>query len=160
VTNVKNRFKKITIIIQTAVLTLVFLGCSKQEITSDDIRTGVYAWEEQNILKLYYYHYIENTSFEIGDTLTLLNKVDFKYTNCGFFGFGDYTIEGDSLYLNFDSTATHNDSLLTYDNFTDVYYIENENTLSSKFRSKSTSDGVFDSYGISELHFVKDSLDN
>lgn len=142
------------------VLTLVFLGCSKQEITSHDLRTGVYAWEEQNMLKLYYYHFIENTGFEIGDTLTLLNKVDFKYTNCGFYGFGDYTIEGDSLYLNFDSTATRYDRVMIEDTMHYVYFIEDENTLSHQFRSKSTRDGEFDSYGISELHFVKDSLDN
>lgn len=147
-------------IIKTIAFTLVILSCTNQEIASYDLKTGVYAWKEQNMLKSYYYYFILNTDFEIGDTLTLLENDDFKYTNCGFFGFGKYFVEGDSLHLNFDSTAMRFDSILIEDKMVYSYFIEDENTLSHQYRSKSTRDGEVDGYGISELHYVKDSPEN
>jgi hypothetical protein len=144
-------------IIKVLTLTLIILSCSNKEIASHDLKKGVYAWREQNIFKSYYYLYLNKTNFEIGDTLTLLDNSDFKYTNCGFFGFGKYLIEGDSLYLNFDSTASHFDSVLTEDKMAFIYFIEDENTISNKLSTRSTRDGKADSYTISELHYVKNS---
>lgn len=147
--------KTITLII----LVFLVMGCSNQE-DIHSLKKGKYAWIKQSKLKLAYYEFVHNTVFELGDTLTLFDGVHFAYTNCGTYGFGKYKIVGDSLLLNYDSIATHRDSIMLKDKFTDVYFIEDENTLAMKFGSKVSKEVEASFFGISELHYIEDTPSN
>lgn len=146
--------------IKLMVLLLVIISCSNQELATTDLKEGKYAWIKQSTLKAVYYKLMHNAIFELGDTLTLFNNVHFAYTNCGYYGFGKYEVKGDSLYLTYDSSASQSDSIMFYDNYTDVYFIEDESTLFMKFGSKVSKESEVSFYGISELHYIEDTLSN
>jgi hypothetical protein len=135
------------------------MGCSNQE-EIHSLKKGKYATQKQNELKSAYYDFVHNTIFIIGDTLTIYDRVNFAYTSCGEYGFGKYEIVGDSLSLNFDSSATHRDSIMLYNKYTETYYIEDNNTLTSEFGLSLTRKGEVKYNGISELHYVIDAHKN
>ncbi len=153
----KTKQSHISKTIKFIVLSLVIMSCSNQELATTDLKVGKYAWIQQSTLKTVYYKLMHNSIFELGDTLTLFDNDDFGYTNCGYYGFGKYQVKGDSLYLTYDSSAYQSDSIMFYDNYTDVYFIEDENTLSMKFGSKVSKEAEVSFYGISELHYIENS---
>lgn len=147
--------KTITLII----LVFLFMGCTNQE-DIHNLKNGKYATQKQNELKSTYYDFVHNTVFTMGDTLTIYDRVNFAYTSCGGYGFGKYEIVGDSLYLNYDSSATHRDSIMLYNKYTETYYIEDNNTLTSEYGLSLTKKGEVKYKGISELHYVNDAHKN
>lgn len=145
-------------IIKLTVIVLVILGCSNQGSAIDNFRKGKYATKNKNILETTFNRFLYNAIFIIGDTLTIHDSVNFSYTSCGNYGFGKYKIVGDSLYLNYDSSATHRDSILLYDKYTEIYYIKDKNTLINKFTVSLTKKGEEKHNAILELNYIEDTL--
>ena len=136
---------------------LVIFSCSDLESTSSDLKEGKYAWKKQSKLEQGINQFIFNTGFTIGDTLILIDSLHFKQITCGNYGYGQYVVNGDSLLLNFDSTATRRDSLWDYSKYTEIYYIEDERTLTREFKVSLTRNGDEMYKTKSKLHYVENS---
>ena len=143
---------------KTVLVCLIIYSCTNLESTSPTLKKGIYAWKNQSKLEQGINQFMFSTGFIIGDTLILLDSLHFKQITCGNFGFGKYVINGDSLYLNFDSTAFKRDSLWDYSKYTEVYYIEDENTLTRKFKVSNTKHGKENFKVKSELHYIENTI--
>lgn len=109
-------------------LLLIFsiVSCSN---SIEKIKVGNYiASNKLNTLALYYNKYILGISmYSIGDTLTIYENHDFRYHTCGGNMYGKYRVSNDKLFLEVDSAITHYDKKVYSENFTDTFYIKNEN---------------------------------
>lgn len=152
----------IKVVIKLITLSLFLISCSNKELATNDLKEGKYIWKEQSFQKKLYHRLVNDiTRFEVGDTLTIYDEDEFGYTGCGNYGFGEYEVNGDSLYLKYNSYASHSDSIMKHienDEAVEVYYIENNTTLNRKFRTKLPGEKEWSSFGLSELHYVEDTL--
>jgi len=136
------------------ILSLIVLSCANQDVATSELKEGKYAWKEQSKLAMALNELVYGRGTIIGDTLTLIDSVSFHTISCGNFGYGKYKIEGDSLYLNYDSTGKRYDSSMFYEKYTEVYYIEDSNTVTSEFRVKKSLDSDESRKVMSRLHYI------
>lgn len=144
--------------IKFIVISLILLGCTNQGTTTNNLKKGDYAFKEQNKLTTKYYGFFHNAWFNLGDTLTINDSVNFTYVNCSEYGFGKYRISKDSLYLTFDSSASFRDSIMHYNKNLYTYFIEDSNTLIREYKGRFSKEGEDKINIISKLYFVEDKI--
>lgn len=142
--------------IKFIVISLILLGCTNQGNTTHNLKEGKYAFNEQSILTTKYYGFVHNAWFNLGDTLTIKDDVNFTYINCSEYGFGKYRIYQDSLYLTFDSSASFRDSIMISNKNLYTYFIEDNHTLIREYKGRFLKEGEDKINIISKLYFVED----
>lgn len=130
------------------------VSCSN---SNERIKVGKYASEYPSSLTKMYYRYILNyKGYTIGDTLTIYENKDFRYHTCGGNTFGKYRVSNDMLFLNIDSSITHRDKKVYNENFTDTFYIKNENYIEYKFRAKNTRESKETFKSITRFFYINE----
>lgn len=132
------------------------LNCSDIDNNTIELKQGTYAWKKQSKLALALNQMIYGQTTSLGDTLTLIDSVNFHTISCGNFGYGKYEIEGDSLYLNYDSTGKRYDSSMYYEKYTEVYHIVDSKTVTHEFRGKHSLESEESFKVKTRLYYVED----
>lgn len=136
---------------------LFLISCTNQELATNDLKEGKYAWKEQSQLEAFYYSFLLNKGQVIGDSLSLFNNNNFTYTTCGDYFYGKYDVVGDSLYLNIDSSTTKSDDTMYYDKYTYTFFIKDETTLTRETEVKLTKNSKETHKVISILYYISES---
>ena len=139
-------------VINLFLLIVIISSCSS---SNPSVRIGKYANVIPNKLTLYYYEFFHNSGFNVGDTLTIIDSINYTFRTCGGINYGKYYITNDSLHLKNDSSYIHYGSIMKINKYENVYYIKSNKLLIGKFRAKVSkkSDKYFTA--IDELHYIE-----
>lgn len=151
----KTKYLNTLIISSFVILVLSSFSCSKTKF--ENVKIGTYATVYPSKFSIMYDKYINNTGSSIGDTIVIIDNINFTYRICGDFKYGKYIIKNDSLILNIDSTYVFGKKLMNYSKYSHSLSIEDSKTLKMTFKVKYSKDSKKLYNSKSVFHYIEEN---